>query len=427
MIRFLKSLAAVALAALVAACGSGNNNSSPATVRLINASHSANLTLTLNGAAQFSNVSAASATTYAQVTASSYTLSVASPNGSLSSSTQVIGLASSQVYSVLAYDRDGAIVALVFAENQTVPSSGFSLLGVSNDSPDSGSLDLYVVPPGTSTVAGLAPTFQSVGFGAAPLFATFASGTYEIVATATGNPNDVRFKIPSQQLAGTQIVLLGFTSTSGGALVNGVVAIQGGAVSFTPTTSARVRVVSALPVSGTSQVSATVGGTAFAPVFSPNPGTYTLVPGGATSYSISVAGTAIASPPAATFTAGGDFTILVYGTSASSPAVSIFTDNNQTPIAGDVNLRLVNAGVTVSGGLTMYDNNVQVASAVAYGAASAYFGVTESATSTLQLIAPTLTPLTVTPSLNVPASVYTVFVIDGAMSPTTSLSIIRDR
>ncbi|HEY4039741.1 MAG TPA: hypothetical protein VGM15_13050, partial [Burkholderiaceae bacterium] len=301
------------------------------------------------------------------------------------------------------------------------------LLGISNVSPDCGALDVYVVAPGTSTVVGLTPTFSQIGFGAAPLFTTLVSGAYEIVATASGHPNDVRFETASQQLGSTQIVLLGFTSTSGGALVNGVLANQGASVSFSQTSNARVRVVSALPVSGTSQVSATVGGTAFAPVFSPNPGTYTLVPGATTSYSLSVAGTAIASPPAATFATGGDYTILVYGASAASPAVSIFTDNNQAPIAGDVNLRLINAGVTVAGGLTMYDNNVQVASAVAYGAASPYFGVTESATSSLELIAPTLTPLTVTPSLNVPASVYTVFVIDGAMSPTTSLSIIRDR
>ncbi|HEY4039271.1 MAG TPA: DUF4397 domain-containing protein, partial [Burkholderiaceae bacterium] len=160
MIRFLKFPPALALALLIAACGSINNNSSPTSVRLINASHTANLTLTLNGAAQFSNVASASATGYAQVTASTYTLAVASPSGALASSTQVVGLASAQTYSVLAYDRDGAIVALVVAENQTVPAAGFSLLGISNDSPDSGALDLYVVAPGTSTVVGLAPTFQ---------------------------------------------------------------------------------------------------------------------------------------------------------------------------------------------------------------------------------------------------------------------------
>ena len=428
LIRFLKYLAAVALAALIAACGSGNNNSTPAQVRLINASHVANLTLTLNGAPQFSNVAVDSATGYAQVTAAAYTLAVTATNGSLASSTQVTGLASAQTYSVLAYDRNGAIVALVITENQAVPTTGFSLLGISNDSPDSGALDLYVVSPGTTTVTGLSPTFQTVGFGAAPLFTTLVSGSYELVATGTGNPNDVRFRIPSQQLASTQILLLGFTSTSGGALVNGFLANQGGSVSFVPATSARVRLMSALPVAGASPVAATVGGTALAPVFSPNPGTYTLVPGGTTSYSISVASTPIASVPAATFATGGDFTILVYGTSPSAPAVSIFTDNNQVPIAGNVSLRLVNAGVTLAGGVTLYDNNVQVASAVAYGAAAPYFGVTQSPISTLQFVVPGLSPLTVVnASLNVPGAVYTVFVIDNTLASANSLAIIRDR
>jgi hypothetical protein len=428
LIRFLKFTAAVALALLIAACGSSNNNSSPASVRLINASHTANLTLTLNGAAQFSNVASGSATGYDQVTASTYTLAVASSSGTLASSTQVVGLASSQTYSVLAYDRDGAIVALVVAENQTVPTAGFSLLGISNDSPDCGALDVYVVAPGTSTVVGLTPTFSQVGFGAAPLFTTLVSGTYEIVATASGNPNDVRFKTASQQLTSTQIALLGFTSTSGGALVNGVFANQGtSSVSFSQTTNARVRVVSALPPAGASPVAATVGTTALAPVFSPNPGTYTLVPGGTTSYSISISGTAVAGLPAATFATGGDFTILVYNTTAS-PVVTILTDNNQAPIAGDVNLRLVNAAVTTPGGVTVYDNNVAIANSVAYGAAAPYFGVTEAANSTLEFDAQGIRFLDPNVSLNVPAAVYTIFVIDST-SPLTlnSVSIIRDR
>lgn len=425
MIRFVKPLIVFALAALVAACGSSSNNSAPASVRLINASHASSLTLSLNGANQFANIAPASSTAYVQISPSSYTLAVTATSGSLSSVTQVIGLGSGQYYSVVAYDRDGAVVANLVTEGQSLPSVGYALLGISNSSPDSGALDMYVVSTSATTVAGLTPTFESAGFGAAPAFTTFADGNYQVIVTATGNPNDVRFRIPSLQLASTQILLLAFTSTSGGALLNGVLANQGGSVSFSPTTNARVRAVSALPSAGATAVVATVGGTALAPVFSPNPGTYALVPGGTTSYSITVAGTAIATVPSATFATGGDFTLLVYGTT-TAPLVSVFTDNNQAPIAGDVNLRLVNAGVSVAGGLTMYDNNVQVASAVAYGAASPYFGVQESATSNVELIAPTLTALNVTPSLNVPSSVYTVFVIDGAMMPS-SLSIIRDR
>jgi uncharacterized protein DUF4397 len=425
--RFLRSLAVVALAGLVGACGSGNNNQSPAVLRFINASRTSALTLTLNGTVQFSGIATQSATTYAQVTPSTYTVSVTSTNGSLSSTAQVLGIGSAQTYSILAYDRNGAIVVALLTENQSVPTTGYVQFGIANESPDSGALDLYVVPTTTTSLSGLAPTFQTAGFGAAPAFTTLVAGTYQIIGTATGNPNDVRFRIPSQQVASTQILMLAFTSTTGGALVNGVLATQGGSVSFSPTTDARVRVVSALPVAGASPVAATVGGTAVTPVFSPNPGTYTLVAGGTTSYSISVAGTPIASLPAATFTTGDDFTILVYGASPSSPAVSVFTDNNQSPLAGNVSLRLVNAGVTLAGGVTMYDNNVQVANAVAYGAAAPYFGVTQSAVSTLLFVVPGLNPLTVVNvSLNVPAAVYTIFVIDNSLT-ANSLAIIRDR
>jgi hypothetical protein len=428
--RFVQALAAVALAGLLGACGSSNNNASPASVRFINASHTSALTLTLNGSVQFSNVATASSTSYSQITASTYTVSVTSTNGSLSSTAEVVGIGSGQTYSLLAYDRDGSIVVTLITENQSTPTSGYASFGISNDSPDSGALDVYVVPTSTTSLSGLAPTFLSVGFGAAPAFTTVVAGTYQIIATATGNPNDVRLKIASQQISSTQILMLAFTSTTGGALVNGVFALQNGGVSFQPTTSARVRGVSALPSSPATQVSITAGGTALTPIFAPNPGTYTLITGGSTSYSISVGSTAIASLPAATFATGGDYTILVYGTVAA-PVVSIFTDDNQLPIAGDVNLRLVNAAVTVTGGVTMYDNNVQVASAVAYGAASPYFGIAESATSSLELTEPTLGPLTIPAALNVPGSVYTVFVIDATLVnnalTANGVSIIRDR
>ena len=56
----------------------------------------------------------------------------------------------------------------------------------------------------------------------------------------TRSKGAVRFKVASQALTSTQIVLLGLTSTSGGALLNGFLANQGSSVSFTQNTSARV-------------------------------------------------------------------------------------------------------------------------------------------------------------------------------------------
>jgi Domain of unknown function (DUF4397) len=427
--RFQESFALVAMAvlftALLTACGSSNNNnsSSPVSLRFVNASRSASLTVSLNGTIQFSGVAAGSTTGYASVGSGEYTITVISASGSLASWTLTTGLGAGNQLTLFAYDRDGAVLASLVTEGATAPPSGYAMVQVSNLSPDSGALDVFLVSPGTTTLLGLTPTFSSAAYLANPAFTTLVVGTFDIVATATGNSSDVRFKLPSVAITNGQILTAAFTSTSGGALVNGVLMNQGGTVQFVPAANARVRAVSALPVSGASLVAATVGGTALGSVFSPNPGTYTLVPGGTSSYSITVSGTAIATLPAASFATGGDFTILVYG-AAASPSVSIFTDNNQVPAGSNANLRLVNAAVNVAGGLTLYDNNVQVASSVGYGNASSYFGVAESATSTLELIEPSVAPVIDTPvSIDAPQAVYTVFVIDSTLTPY----LIRDR
>jgi len=422
LIRFLTRLAQIAFVVILAACGSSSNNSSNASLRLVNATSAAALTVNLNGTAQFSNVPALSASGYASVGPGTYTITVTSTTGSLASSTQTFGVASAQTYSLLAYDRDGAIFTAFVTENETAPPSGFGVLGLGNLSPDSGALDVYVVAPGASII-GLSPTFQNVQNGAATVSTTLAAGSFDIIATATGSPNDVRFMASSVAVGSGQIESLGLTSTPGGALVNGVFLIQAGAVRFAPATNARVRLVSALPTSGSSQVAATVGGTALTSVFSPNPGRYTLVPGGTTSYSISVSGTAATGLPAATFAVGGDFTVLVYG-AAATPAVSVFTDNNQAPLSGEVNLRLVNAGVNISGGLTLYDNGLQVASSVAYGAASPYFGVGVASNTTFLLIQPGMSGNATAESLPTPGAIYSVFsMADTPLVPF----LIRDR
>jgi hypothetical protein len=411
------------LGVLVVACGSSNNNNATnSSLRLVNATQSATLSATLNNTTQFSSVAAAAASAYASVTPGNYTVTVSASSGSLISSTQSFGLGSAQTYSLLGYDRDGAVFATLFTENQLVPASGYGTFAVTNLSPDSGPLDMFVVAVGTTSVSSLTPTFADVQSGASPFSTSLLAGSYAIFATATGNPNDVRLTIPSLTITNGEIVTFALTSTPGGALVNGVLLTQGGSVQFAPTTNARVRVVSALPVSPASAVAATVGSTPLASVFSPNPGSYTSVPGGSTSYTVSVAGTAVATVPAATFATGGDFTILVYGT-VSSPSISIFTDNNQLPASSGIKLRLVNAGVTATGGLSMYVNNIQVANSLGYGAASAYFNTAVATTSTLQLIEAGLAPVSATISTSTPGAIYTVFVIDTTLTPY----VIRDR
>src|ERR1700740_591779 len=84
--RVLKALALVAIAAVIAACGSSNNNSSNSSVRLVNAPTAASLSLALNATSEFSTVPAGSASKYVSVGPGTYTVTVTSAGGTLTSS-----------------------------------------------------------------------------------------------------------------------------------------------------------------------------------------------------------------------------------------------------------------------------------------------------------------------------------------------------
>jgi hypothetical protein len=416
-------IAAPLLALLLCACGSSSNSSSSnVSLRFINASKTVAMTVAVNGTVDFSAQAVQTASPYLTFNAGTYSVAVTGAGGALVSSTVTQGFGAGTTYTLIAYDRDGAIQTALIPENQPTPASGYGSLAVSNLGADPGSLDVYVVATTTTSLLGLAPTFQAVAYGSTPPSTTLATGNYKVVATAAGNVNDVRFTLPSFAVGNQQIQTLGFTSTPGGALVDGTLFTQSGGAAFFNATSARVRVYSALAPASSTPVAATVGGVLLPTVYSPIAGSYTLVPGGTTAYSLNVAG-GVASLPAATFAAGGDYTILVFGTAAPW-FVQVFADVNQAPNGGNINLRLVNAGVNDPAGVNMSYNGVPVASATPYGTPSSYFSTTLAPSgASIVLNAKGLTVTTPASSITAPQSVYTVFVIDSALTS----SLVRDR
>jgi hypothetical protein len=247
----LASLVAPFVVFALAACGSSSNTTSTnVSVRFINASQSTAMTVALNGTVDFQSQAAKSASPYISVASGTFTITTTSDSGSLVSSTLTLGLGAGTTYTLFAYDRDGAILATLINENQTTPATGYGSLEVATASVDPGSLDIYVVPPATTSVSGLAPTLASISYGALPPPATLAAGSYKVIATAAGNVNDVRFTSPTFSVGSTTMQTLAFTSTPGGALVNAALFTQSAnTASFFPATQARVRVFSALPVS----------------------------------------------------------------------------------------------------------------------------------------------------------------------------------
>jgi len=415
----------VAVAALMcSACGGGGKSSTASTtsyIRLVNATQVDNLSLSASTTTQNSNVAASQASGYASIAAATYSVIVSAANNALATSaTNSLSLAADVYYTVVAYARGGQIKLLAITDNKTAPATGFASLTIANADSDAGTLDVYVVAPGTA-LSGLSPTFSNVTPTGISLTNSITAGTYDIIATAYNKPTDVRLTMSSVQLTSTEIATLALTATSGGSLVDGALVVQQGGVQVQPANKARVRVVAAFPAVGSvnATVATTVGGTALGSITAPSVGTYSLVPANSTTYTINVDGVAVGSLPATTFASGGDYTVLVYGASSNAPQVSILPDNNQLPTSG-AKIRLVNAAVS-SGGLALSDNFVPLFSELGYGTASDYLGVT-AGSSLLQLTSPvsTFTPYSTTINI-LTNGVYSLFVL-GATDALEVLS-----
>lgn len=413
--RSLYSWLLIGIATLMcSACGGGSDSSSTSTtsyIRLVNATQVNDLQMTAGSTTTSSGIDVGGASSYASLTAATYSVIVSAADGSLStSSTSSLALTADVSYTVVAYARGGQIKLLTLTDSKTAPSTGFASMTVTNAGSDAGAVDIYVVSPGAA-ITDLSPTFSDVTAGASSLTNSITAGTYDIVVTAYNKPSDVRLTMSSVTLTSTQIVDLVLTTTAGGTLVDGALITQKGAVTLQPANKARVRVAAAFPagVSSNVIVATTIGGSALSSVTAPSIGAYSLVPANATAYTVTVNGVAVGTLPTATFASGGDYTIMVYGASSTTPAVSVFTDNNQLPTSG-AKIRLVN-GAVASAGLSLSDNYVPLFSEVTYGNASEYSGIT-SGSSLLQLTSPVSTFTSYSTTVSILSSgVYSLFVL----------------
>jgi len=429
--NYLLLLSSVAWLAGAGCQGEKNKSTSDQpTLRLANATPTS---LTANAAGVSDTTAAISLTaaaagisSYKSAPQQTYNVGVSAADGSLIASTQSLGLTTKTNYTLLAYQRNGAINTLTITDNQVAPASGFTSLAIANAGGDAGPLDVYLVAPNTA-LNSVSPQYANISSKTTTTSRAITAGQYDIIVTASGKPAEVRLTMPDVTLQSGDILELALTSTIGGGLVDGVMVHQGGALQLYPASTARVRLVGGLPANGATNsiVSATVGATSLAVLTAPAVGGYKLVAGNTSTYTVIVNGTAITDLPAATFANGGDYTILAYG-SAAMPYAAVFTDNNQPSSSGAANLRLVNAAVT-GGGITLNDNFLPINADVQYGTASDYSPATASTTSLLQITSPVSAyPPYTASNVNIASSgIYTVFVLGSTAVPTTVLS--KDR
>ncbi len=441
------------IASLLTACGSGSNSVPPSAVRVVNTTGTT-LAMYLNNSAAVPTLAPGGVSNYQTVTPGTYTVAVSAVSGTTVKSAPGVNLpfGAGQSYTVIAYERDNvvSVAGAPLTDNLAQPVSGFVTLNIADVSQDAGPLDVYLQSPGTLPQLGQA-SFQTVQ--GLSIASTFVGGTYDVVVTGAGQPGDIRLLWPSVVFAGSTSLTAPFSAgnlvatlvltSTGGALVNATLLGQAESATVFPNPSARVRVLSALPVANQSQVQVTVSSGTAAPLAAltlpsanaPNPTPYALVPGisaSATASSISAisvvtgATTVAVTPPASnnSFTAGNDYTVLVYPDPVTTlPVAAVFTDNNQS-VPNVAEIRLVNAGVSTTGGLTLYVNGKQIATNTLYGTVSAYGPGSPSSGATVVLNGFGYPTTIVQPTADfITGSVYTVFVYD----PSAPALVIQDR
>ncbi|NQD38868.1 DUF4397 domain-containing protein [Permianibacter sp. IMCC34836] len=404
-------------------------DSSTASVRLVNLTSASDLQLTVDDGDTESTIATAvasgAASSYKTLDVTSYSIVASSAGASLStSSTSSLSLTEDEEYSIVAFERGGLIKLWKLTDDTDEPSSGYAYFTVINAGSDAGSLDVYVVEPDTD-ITDLTPTFSSVSAASTSLTNAISAGTYDIVVTASNKPNDVRLKLTSVSLASTTIQSLMLTPTSGGALVDGALIEQGGAVALHRNDTARVRVIAAFPAGETSNlaVNVTVGDSSLNSVTAPSIGGYSLVPANTSYYSVEVGDTAVSSLPVASFNSGGDYTVLAYGNTENDAAVTVLTDNNQLPSSG-AKIRLVNGAVSAAG-LSLSANYANLFSEINFGKSSVYSGIT-AGTTRLDLTSPATAFTSYTSNVSIlSGGVYSLFVLGDTDSAIVLLN--KDR
>ena len=457
---------ALALLGLMLCAGCSHHHKDSTTtgkVRLVNATKASGLTMAVTNSASDSTavtvatgVSAGGSSSYTAVTTG--TSSIVVSGGSLAtSSTAGISINQDYYYTIIAYERNGAINLMSFSDGtsgQTAPATGYAVLSIVNPAPDAGPLDVYLVTPGTVVDDTVTPKYTNVPSSGSAQAISIAAGTYDVIVTAYNKPADVRFKWPALSLADQSQGILLLTNTDGGPLVNGVLVkrdittTSGGAVTVTPNTNARIRLVGAF--SGLYRLDYNNGLTGNALVNDSvitngiGANAYKVVPAGTTIQSVSVTasgssavnavlGTAVTG---AALVAGNEYTLLVYGDIAA-PSVQLIEDNNQAPTAARI--RLINVlswpGNNAFNVVSLYNSSVQLfPSPVGFEQTSPYAGLTTGISHLNAQVEALSNPfVTIQDGKNIAlGGVYTLVmggtsVANSVASPYTTYKLILDR
>ena len=177
-----------ALIVLTTSCGSNNNTN--ARFRLMDASPGeTSLTVTLNNVAFSSSVTYGTVSPYNFVTSGTTTLEIQGPDLLTGSTTTLLNgsvtLNEATTYTAVAdnYPQDFGVT--LYIDNNSLPASGNFNLRIINAAPGLGTVDVYVVAPGTN-LDNVSPKVARLAFQAASAYLLITAGTYEVYFTLAG-------------------------------------------------------------------------------------------------------------------------------------------------------------------------------------------------------------------------------------------------
>jgi hypothetical protein len=342
------AMTAAVLGLLLAGClgGSGDQTFADGYYRFVHVSPGADVVaVSANGTVVVPSLQYQAASAYVALAWGTPQITVQSTTGSVTYVDTQVPVAGDAHYSYFLYGGGASTVAVGLRDDVgDAPSGSFYLRGV-HLATGIGSLDVYLLAPGTD-LATATPAFTALGYTNSNAFTPFTSGTYDIVVTPTAT-KDVIYDSGTQTFAGNAKVTFLVYATGSGALVNAALmrSDDSGTTTFVGNPAARYKFVNAdidLPavnflIDGSVALADLPYGTveAYAPVAAGSRNLRIEAPSapGADVYNQNQ-----------TMAAGGDQSLVAYGIQGTGSAgLIVLQDNNLPPSSGKAKLRVVNA------------------------------------------------------------------------------------
>ena len=185
--QWLKATGCLLLTAVLLSapgCGGGGQHTQ---LRVLQGSADAgSVNVLVDGTTLFSNVAFAAPTKYAEASPGSRHLQVQQAGSSTSIIDQTVSLNGGANYTLITANFVSNITPLFLTDDTAAPGAGKIQLRLVNDMPSVGSIDVYVVTPGTLPGTVL-PTISNLGLDSVTAYQSLSAGTYEVIVTGVGN------------------------------------------------------------------------------------------------------------------------------------------------------------------------------------------------------------------------------------------------